>query len=80
MSETLTIRLPSAQRKALRVRAAATGKTESEIVRELITGLQQKKGALRERAGRHFGRLDFAPAAGDSDPWRAHLRKMNVRT
>ncbi len=80
MTETLTIRLPSAQRKVLRVRAAATGKTESEIVRELIAGLQHQPGSLRERAGRHFGRLDFAPASGDSDPWRAHQRKMNVRT
>ncbi len=80
MSETLTIRLPSAQRKALRARAAATGKTESEIVRDFIGRQLQDKGALGERAGRHFGRLDFTPAPADGDPWCAHLRKMNVRS
>lgn len=79
MTETLTIRLPVAQRKALRARAAATGKTESALVRELIAGQLQRKGTLGERAGRHFGRLDFAPAPGDGDPWRAHLRRMNSR-
>ncbi len=79
MTETLTIRLPAAQRKALRARAAANGKTESELVRDLIAGQLQKKGPLSERAGRHLGRLDFAPAGLDGDPWRAHLRKMNAR-
>jgi hypothetical protein len=79
MTETLTIRLPAQQRKALRARAAATGKTESELVRDLIAGQLQKKGSLNERAGRHLGRLDFAPAGLDGDPWRAHLRKMNTR-
>ena len=62
MTATLTIRLPIALRQALRARAAATGKTESELVRELIAGHLQRKGTVGERAGRHFGRLDFAPA------------------
>ena len=79
MTGTLTIRLPTAQRKALRARATATGKTESELVRELIAGQLQRKGTLGERAGRHLGRLDFAPASVDRDPWRARLRKMNTR-
>ena len=79
MTETLTIRLGAGQRKALRARAASTGKTESDIVRELIDGQLQAKGTLGERAGRHLGRLDFAPAGLDRDPWRAHLRKMNSR-
>jgi hypothetical protein len=80
MTETLTIRLPAVQRKALRARAAATGKTESELVRELISGQLLKQGTVGERAGRHFGRLDFAPASLDRDPWRAHLRRMNSRS
>ena len=80
MTESLTIRLPSSQRRALRARAAATGKTESELVRELIAGQLQRKGPLGERAGRHFGRLDFVPASQDGDPWRAHLRRMNIRS
>lgn len=79
MTETLTIRLPTAQRKALRARATATGKTESELVRELIAGQLQRKGTLGERAGRHLGRLDFAPASVDGNPWRAHLRRVNAR-
>jgi plasmid stability protein len=79
MTETLTIRLPAAQRKALRARAAAAGRTESDLVRELIAGQLQEKGTLGERAGRHLGRLNFAPAAQDGDPWRAHLRRMNTR-
>lgn len=79
MNETLTIRLDAGHRKALRARAAAIGKTESEIVRDLIEGQLQHKGTVGERAGRHFGRLDFAPESGDVDPWRAHLRRMNSR-
>ncbi len=80
MNGTLTIRLPAAQRKALRARATATGKTESELVREMIAGQMQRAGTLGERAGRHFGRLDFAPATLDRDPWRAHLRRINFRS
>ena len=79
MTATLTIRLPLAQRKVLRARAAATGLSESAVVRELIAGQLQDRGTVRERAGRHLGRLDFAPGAVDRDPWRAHLRRMNAR-
>ena len=79
MTETLTIRLGTAQRKALRARATSEGKTESDVVRELIDVQLRAKGTLGERAGKHLGSLDFAPAALDHDPWRAHLRKANVR-
>jgi plasmid stability protein len=79
MTETLTIRLPAAQRKALRARAAAIGRTESELVRELIDVQLRTKSTLGERAGSYLGRLDFEPASLDCDPWRAHLRRMNSR-
>jgi plasmid stability protein len=79
MTETLTIRLPAAQCKALRARAAAAGRTESALVRELIDLQLRAKGTLGERAGRYLGRLDFEPASLDRDPWRAHLRRMNSR-
>jgi hypothetical protein len=79
MNETLTIRLPRAQRQALRARASATGRTESEVVRELISGQLQQRGTIGDRAGRHLGRLSFAPTEGDNDPWRASLRRMNHR-
>jgi hypothetical protein len=80
MTATLTIRLPATQRKALRARAAATGKTESELVRELLDVQLRTKGTLGERVGRYLGRLDFEPASLDRDPWRAHLRRMNFRS
>ena len=80
MTETLTIRLELGQRQALRARAATLGKTESEVIRDLIAGQLQREGTLRERAGRHLGALDFNPAAPDCDPWRAHLRRMNTRS
>lgn len=67
MSETLTICLPAAQRKALRARAVATGRTESELGRELIAGQMQRKGTVAERAGRHLGRLNLAPSSRDND-------------
>ena len=79
MTETLTIRLGTAQRKALRARATAESKTESDVVRELIDGQLRARGTLGERAGKYLGRLDFASAALDRDPWRAQLRKANVR-
>jgi plasmid stability protein len=79
MTETLTIRLPAAQRRALRARAAAAGRTESALVRELIDLQLRTKGTLGERAGRYLGRLDFEPASLDRDPWRAHLRRINSR-
>ena len=79
MTETLTIRLPVAQRKALRARAVAAGKTESALVRELIAGQMAQRGSVGERAGRHLGGLDFAPASVKDDPWRAHLCRMNRR-
>ena len=80
MSETLTIRLPAAHRKALRARAAASGRTESELVRELIAGQLLRPGTVGERAGRHLGRLDFAPVPQGKDPWREHLLRMNTRS
>ena len=79
MTETLSIRLGTAQREALRARATAGRKTESDVVRELIDVQLRTRGTLGERAGKYLGRLDFAPAALDSDPWRAQLRKANVR-
>ena len=80
MNETITIRLDAKQRRALRDRAAAEGKSESEVVRDLIDGQLQKRGTLGERAGRNLGVLDFAPGSADSDPWRAHLRRTNTRS
>ena len=78
MTETLTIRLEAAQRRALRARAAGAGKTESQLVREFISNELQDGEPLGKRAGEFFGCLDFSTAGG-RDPWRAHLEAMNRR-
>lgn len=79
MTASLTIRLPLPQRRLLRAHAAASGKTESELVRDLIAARLGPGSTVAERAGRYFGRLDFDPAGLDADPWRAHLRRSNIR-
>jgi hypothetical protein len=79
MKKALTIRLGAAQRKALRSCATATGKTESNVVRELFAIQLRAKVILGERAGHYLGQLDFEPASLDRDPWRAHLRRMTCR-
>jgi hypothetical protein len=48
-------------------------------VRELLDSQLQRRGTLGERAGKHFGRLDFAPPPAAGASWRAHLGQANVR-
>jgi hypothetical protein len=79
VTETLTIRLDRRQRQALRARAMAEGRTESDIVRELLDRQLNAAGSVGTRAARHIGRLDFDTATAERDPWRAHLRRANVR-
>jgi len=79
MTETLTIRLPAAHRRILRARADATGKTESQVVRDLLETHLAARGTIAERAGRFFGRLEIEPAERDRDAWRAHLHRANWR-
>jgi plasmid stability protein len=80
MTETLTIRLPAAQRRLLRVRAVATGKTESQVVRDLLDAQLAARGTIGERAGRFLGQIAIEPAERDRDPWRAHLQRANCRS
>jgi plasmid stability protein len=79
MTETLTIRLPAEQRRALRARAAATGKSESQVVRDLLETQLSGTETVGERAGRFFGKVEIDPADADRDPWRLHLRRANTR-
>lgn len=79
MTETLTVRLSPSQRKALRARATATGKTESEIVRAAVDRELKSMGPLGERIGKYIGSLDVDPKVQDRDSWRAHLRRANWR-
>lgn len=79
MTGSLTIRLSAAQRRALRARAAAVGKTESEIVRSAVERELHRRGPLRERIEKYLGSLEGGPAATDRDPWRQHIRRSNWR-
>ncbi len=79
MTGSLTIRLSAAQRRALRARAAAAGKTESEIVREMLDRDLRTAGTLGERIGKYLGCLNVSPAAKDRDAWREHIRRNNWR-
>jgi len=79
MTGSLTIRLSAAQRKALRARAAAAGKTESEIVRDAVDRELRAKRPLGERIGKYLGCLDVDPGAAGGDAWRDHIRRMNWR-
>jgi hypothetical protein len=77
MGTTLTVRTDDALREALRRRAAAQGKTISDVVREIL------EAALEERPiGLRAGHLrgSFGPPAGDEDPRRRQLRERNWRS
>jgi hypothetical protein len=76
MDSTLTIRLDKQHRDALRKRARAARKTESELARELLTaGLGEKPDweAIKQYKG------SVRLPNEKSDPWREHLRRMNWR-
>jgi len=75
MDKTLTIRLDEAQDKALADRAAALGKTKSELVRDLIEkGLEEQP--LGRRIGHLKGRLGLAaPKTG----WQRQIKDRNWR-
>ncbi len=75
MDKTLTIRLDRAQDRALAERAAALGKTKSDLVRELIEkGLQEQP--LVRRIGHLKGRLEFAAA---KTGWQRRIKDRNWR-
>jgi hypothetical protein len=78
MNTTLTIRLPASQRRALSSKAAAAGKTESEIVRDLIER-ELAEQTVGERAGALFGCLSLPHDAMPADPWRKSIRARNWR-
>lgn len=78
MNTTLTIRLPASQRRALSSKAAAAGKTESEIVRALIER-ELAEQTVGERVGALFGCLSLPHDAKVPDPWRKSLRARNWR-
>jgi hypothetical protein len=78
MDSTLTIRLPTSQRRALSSKAAAMGKTESEIVRDLIQR-ELADQALGESVRSLFGCLSLRHDTASEDHWRKAIRARNWR-
>jgi hypothetical protein len=79
METTLTIRLPKAQRHALRRRAIAEKKSESALVRELIER-EMLRGFHFERVRHLVGSVASSPQHWKKDSWRKHIRERNWRS
>jgi len=79
MDTTLTIRLAASQRRALSSRAAALGKTESQVVRDLIER-ELENQTMGERIGPLFGCLALPHDQTQKDSWRKSLRSHNWRS
>jgi predicted transcriptional regulator len=76
MSTTITVRADGLLRKRLEERAAATGKSLSALVREILEGAVADRPLCR-RAGHLKGRLVLP---GDrTDAWRDELHARNWR-
>ena len=79
MDSTLTLRLSSAQRAALKRRAKAEGKSESALVREILTG-ETQRGFDFERVLPLIGGLNAPPRHGEENQWRKKIRERNWRS
>lgn len=73
---TITFRTDDALRHELEERAAAAGKSLSEVVREILESAVRRE-PLAGRIGRLRGALR---PDGDDDPWRRRLRERNWRS
>ncbi len=76
MSTTITIRADEPLRKLLEKRAAASGKSLSALVREILENAVAARPVGR-RAGHLKGRLRLP--RGTSDAWRKTIRDRNWR-
>lgn len=76
---TITFRLDEKRRAALRERAAALRKSESELLRDLIDR-EISRPTVAERAGDLIGCLSLDPKRIDIDPWRRMIRRNNWRS
>jgi hypothetical protein len=74
---TLSIRTDPLLRAALEKRAAAQGKTISQVAREILEDALTER-PLKARTGHLRGRLELDRRA--SDEWRKRLRDRNWRT
>lgn len=76
MSTTITIRTDEPLRRRLEKRAAATGKSLSALVREILESAVAER-SLGRRAGHLKARLSLPRDAADS--WRTSVRERNWR-
>ena len=77
MGTTITIRADESLREALDRRAAMSGKTVSQVVREILEDALADR-PLKARAGHLKGRLTLPRKT--AEPWRAQLRRRNWRS
>lgn len=78
-TSTLTIRLPTEQREALKRSAKALKKTESEYIRDLLQRDLDSR-PFGERAGQLIGCLDSSKLKpGAEDGFREAIHKNNWR-
>jgi hypothetical protein len=78
METTLTIRLGTKQREALRRRAAAERRSESALVRDMIDR-EIQRGFDFDRIRHLVGSIASPPRHWEKDPWRKHIRQRNWR-
>jgi len=78
MNTTLTIRLPKAQRAALRRRALAEKRTESSLVREMIDR-EMNHGFDFERVQHLAGAVEIDRKKIPRESWAAQIRRNNWR-
>jgi len=77
MSTTITFRADESLREVLAKKAAASGKTVSELVRQILEDALAET-RLQVRAGHLKGKLRLLPRP-TSEPWRKRLRRGNWR-
>lgn len=76
MTTMLTVRVDADQRRRLRARAAAQGKTEAELVRAML-----ERELAEEPLGSRIDGLrgSLSLARRPTDDWRRQIRKRNWR-
>lgn len=77
MTTTLTFRMEKEQRAKLRKRAAALGKSESELLREILDRELDER-PLSERIGHLAGSITLSKEK--EDDWAKDIRKQNWRS
>jgi hypothetical protein len=75
---TLTIRLPTKQREALRRRAAAEKRSESALVRDLIDR-EIQRGFDFDSVRHLVGSIASQPKHWEKNSWRQRIRQRNWR-